>query len=243
MSRAAQRERLNSVVETVRNALRDAKIGYTGLDVEGDAIDVHDPRPRPASRTRARLSPRSTPILTVEIAADGAGHDALPARSRPRRAAARRSTQSIEIIRRRIDETGTKEPTIQRQGQDRILVQLPGRRQSRARQGAARAHRQADLSAGRYQRHRRGGAARPAAAGRRDPAGAGGARQPRRPGRLCRAQARHGRRRHAGRRAAHLPEQRAGRQLPVRRRRRQAASATRRARMSASLSRSCSTTR
>src|SRR5438477_8155564 len=34
--------------------------------------------------------------------------------------------QSIEIIRRRIDETGTKEPTIQRQGEDRILVQLPG---------------------------------------------------------------------------------------------------------------------
>jgi protein-export membrane protein SecD len=34
--------------------------------------------------------------------------------------------QSIEIIRRRIDETGTKEPTIQRQGQDRILVELPG---------------------------------------------------------------------------------------------------------------------
>jgi protein-export membrane protein SecD len=34
--------------------------------------------------------------------------------------------QSIEIIRRRIDDTGTKEPTIQREGQDRILVQLPG---------------------------------------------------------------------------------------------------------------------
>ena len=34
--------------------------------------------------------------------------------------------QSIEIIRRRIDETGTKEPTIQRQGEDRILVELPG---------------------------------------------------------------------------------------------------------------------
>ncbi|MDP7602047.1 MAG: protein translocase subunit SecD, partial [Rhodospirillales bacterium] len=34
--------------------------------------------------------------------------------------------QSIEIVRRRIDETGTREPTIQRQGQDRILVQLPG---------------------------------------------------------------------------------------------------------------------
>lgn len=35
-------------------------------------------------------------------------------------------SQSIEIVRRRIDETGTKEPTIQAQGDDRIIVQLPG---------------------------------------------------------------------------------------------------------------------
>src|SRR5207248_8712202 len=35
---AAQRERLNSIVDSIRNALRDAKIGYTGLNVEGDAI-------------------------------------------------------------------------------------------------------------------------------------------------------------------------------------------------------------
>lgn len=34
--------------------------------------------------------------------------------------------QSIEIVRRRIDETGTQEPLIQRQGEDRIIVQLPG---------------------------------------------------------------------------------------------------------------------
>ena len=34
--------------------------------------------------------------------------------------------QSIEIVRRRIDETGVREPTIQRQGEERILVQLPG---------------------------------------------------------------------------------------------------------------------
>src|SRR3546814_9055307 len=33
--------------------------------------------------------------------------------------------QSIEIVRRRIDETGTREPTIQRQGENRIIVQLP----------------------------------------------------------------------------------------------------------------------
>lgn len=34
--------------------------------------------------------------------------------------------QSIEIVRRRIDESGTKEPTIQAQGKDRILLQVPG---------------------------------------------------------------------------------------------------------------------
>ena len=35
-------------------------------------------------------------------------------------------SQSLEIVRRRIDEVGTREPTIQRQGEDRILVQVPG---------------------------------------------------------------------------------------------------------------------
>lgn len=34
--------------------------------------------------------------------------------------------QSLEIIRRRVDEVGTREPTIQRQGSDRILIQVPG---------------------------------------------------------------------------------------------------------------------
>ncbi len=35
-------------------------------------------------------------------------------------------TQSIEIVRRRIDELGTREPTIQRQGRNRIIMQVPG---------------------------------------------------------------------------------------------------------------------
>ncbi|WP_291735978.1 protein translocase subunit SecD, partial [Leisingera sp. F5] len=34
--------------------------------------------------------------------------------------------QALEIVRRRIDEVGTREPTIQRQGADRILIQVPG---------------------------------------------------------------------------------------------------------------------
>jgi preprotein translocase subunit SecD len=34
--------------------------------------------------------------------------------------------QSIEVVRRRIDSLGTREPSITRQGADRIVVQAPG---------------------------------------------------------------------------------------------------------------------
>ena len=121
---AAQRERLNTLVETVRNALRSAKIGYTGLDVEGDAIDftIRDTgRIEEAKGVLRKIDPE----ITVDIDSSGAGKmqfSRLATETRRRQAV----EQSIEIIRRRIDETGTKEPTIQRQGEDRILVELPG---------------------------------------------------------------------------------------------------------------------
>ncbi len=38
----------------------------------------------------------------------------------------RTMAQTLEIVRRRIDESGTREPTIQRQGSDRVLIQVPG---------------------------------------------------------------------------------------------------------------------
>jgi len=121
---AAQRERLNTTIDSVRNTLRDAHIGYTGLNVEGDAIAFtirETDRVEEAKRDLAKIDPD----MTVEIAPDGAGtmkFSTVATETRRRQAV----EQSIEIIRRRIDETGTKEPTIQREGQDRILVQLPG---------------------------------------------------------------------------------------------------------------------
>src|SRR5256886_7087727 len=121
---AAQHERLNSLTDNVRNALRDANIGYTGLEVEGDAIvfTIREPDRIEAARQALR---KIDPDLTVDIASDGSGtmkFSTVATETRRRQAV----EQSIEIIRRRIDETGTKEPTIQREGQDRILVQLPG---------------------------------------------------------------------------------------------------------------------
>jgi preprotein translocase subunit SecD len=121
---AAQREQLNSVIDNVRDALLSEKIGYTGLKVDGDAIVFtigDNGQIEPAKAALGKID-RS---LTVDIGPDGAGKMQFSAQA----TTARRDQaveQSIEIIRRRIDETGTKEPTIQRQGQDRILVELPG---------------------------------------------------------------------------------------------------------------------
>ena len=122
---AAQRERLNGIVDNVRKALLDEKIKYAGAPtVEGDAIVVKVSEPDRIEDAKKALA-KLDPDLTVDIAADGAGKIQF----NPQATDARRSQaveQSIEIIRRRIDETGTKEPTIQREGKDRILVQLPG---------------------------------------------------------------------------------------------------------------------
>jgi preprotein translocase subunit SecD len=121
---AAQTEQLNSVIDNVRDALRNAKIGYTGLNVENNAIVFTIRDTDRIEDARAALS-KIDSALTVDISPDGAGKMQFSAQATDQR---RRQAvdQSIEIIRRRIDETGTKEPTIQRQGQDRILVELPG---------------------------------------------------------------------------------------------------------------------
>lgn len=118
------RERIAALVDDTRVALRRAGLKYTGLKAARDRVvfQLIDPAQGDAAQDAvADLDPEA------EIESDAAGafqivltEEAVEAR----RAAA--VSQSIEIIRRRIDETGVREPTIQRQGEDRILVQLPG---------------------------------------------------------------------------------------------------------------------
>ena len=121
---AAQTEQLNGVIENVRDVLRDAKIGYTGLNVENNAIvfTIRDQDRFDDARTALA---KIDPALTVDIGSDGAGKMQFSEQATEQRRQ-QAVDQSIEIIRRRIDETGTKEPTIQRQGSDRVLVELPG---------------------------------------------------------------------------------------------------------------------
>jgi protein-export membrane protein SecD len=116
--------------------LRKARIGYTGLGIVGDAVSVRIRKDEQVDQALEMLEDLATP-LTVTIMGGG-GKDIVVERlgenqlilkltedavEQRRRSAVE---QSIEIVRRRIDETGTREPTIQRQGDDRILIQLPG---------------------------------------------------------------------------------------------------------------------
>jgi preprotein translocase subunit SecD len=116
------RERLEALVDSVRSALRKERIRYRGLGIEGTAVIVTVSKDADKALGLIKgLDPDTTSSV------DDGGRITLAITekaARERRASA--VEQSIEIVRRRIDATGVREPTIQRQGEDRILVQLPG---------------------------------------------------------------------------------------------------------------------
>lgn len=140
-------EELTALVESVRTSLRKERVFYTGLGVQGTSVVFHlrDAGDMDKVRTMARElassvsggggvgSPLSGLVRGISsgpellVQTDEKGDIKLTlsdqaVRDRKTRAIA----QSLEIIRRRIDETGVREPTIQREGEERILVQLPG---------------------------------------------------------------------------------------------------------------------
>ena len=121
---AVVKERLEALVDEARIALRAARIGYKGLGATATGVSLRLVDPATIEDAKALLRDVD-PNATVTATEDGAVSITLNevAINSIRDAAIK---QSLEIVRRRIDETGTREPTIQRQGTDRILVQLPG---------------------------------------------------------------------------------------------------------------------
>jgi len=116
-------ERLEAIVDGARRSLREARIGYVGLGVENGAagFTLRDP----ADSERARdLAAELDSDATVSV--DGTRVTLSMSEEAERQIKINAVQQSIEIVRRRVDETGTREPLIQRQGEDRILIQLPG---------------------------------------------------------------------------------------------------------------------
>lgn len=140
-----QNERLDNILADIRVDLRGAKIGYKKLFVSKSSADANAQtgiivRLRQASDMKQAeriLNDVSNPITVNLFNGTQANElvvsqlDALSYFVALTDAAILQRNikavdQSIEIIRRRIDEFGTTEPTIQRQGDKRILVQVPG---------------------------------------------------------------------------------------------------------------------
>lgn len=122
---SVMKERAEDLVATTRRALRDERIGYKRLSAleDGMRVSVRDVSHLVDAKRiiREEIDPG---LIMTDIAGD-----TIEVRYSPAALDEIKSLtieQSIEIVRRRVDETGTNEPLIQRQGDDRILVQLPG---------------------------------------------------------------------------------------------------------------------
>ena len=129
--------RMQAMWPEVRNALRAerAVIGTIRLQPsEPDRLEVKISQPEGTERAIEVVRSLARPVVSassvgetdiVVSAQDGVLQVQL---SEAEKLATddRTVKQALEIIRRRIDEVGTREPTIQRQGTSRILIQVPG---------------------------------------------------------------------------------------------------------------------
>ena len=135
----AVKDRTTSTLEDVRKALRSAKILYSGLAVAAtdDAISVQmvDPAKTPDAMTLLKKAVQPSGLVfglgnsagEFDVTSSDSGLITL-ALSRAGREELRQRTmeQSVEVVRRRVDPTGSTEATFARQGQNRILLQVPG---------------------------------------------------------------------------------------------------------------------
>jgi preprotein translocase subunit SecD len=135
-SNAVKKEKLNQVLDDARRVLREARIRFQGLTVRGDVVEVRVNEANDVANALTKLRELSQPLggllgstgqRSLEVQDAGGGLIRLTV---PQAAITERIRQSVEqsiqIIEKRVNELGTVEPLIQRQGVDRILVQVPG---------------------------------------------------------------------------------------------------------------------
>jgi preprotein translocase subunit SecD len=129
---------LNNLRDEARKVLRDAKIGFTGIGAQGLSqlvIKLAKPEQRDAAmkvlqKVRQPIGNAllGTGVYDVDISeASEAGTIIIKESEQGlRQRIANAASASIETINRRVNNLGTSESTIVRQGADRILIQFPG---------------------------------------------------------------------------------------------------------------------
>ena len=116
-------EKLDSVLSDIRSSLRKSKIGYKKLSIQNDIISFKKRGDSSNEKIRSIIFSIDKNLI-VENKLDS--FFIKFSKQNKKNITKTTMTQAIEIVRRRIDETGTNEPSIQQQGADRIIVQLPG---------------------------------------------------------------------------------------------------------------------
>ncbi|SNS81996.1 protein translocase subunit SecD [Tropicimonas sediminicola] len=130
-------DRMDNYWPEVRDALRDERdtVGaIRRIDAPVGELQVRIGNPDGMARALEVVRGLSRPILTLtgagaqDIEVSGSGDVlTLQLSEAEKRATDDRTLQhSVEIVRRRVDEVGTREPSIQRQGDTRIVIQVPG---------------------------------------------------------------------------------------------------------------------
>lgn len=130
-------QRMEALWPEVRDALRDerATVGTIRLqDSEPGILRVRISQPEGMATAIQTVEGLARPVTSLtgagasDLAVTSDGADIIVQLSEAEKLATDERTlrQALEIIRRRIDEVGTREPTILRQGTDRILIQVPG---------------------------------------------------------------------------------------------------------------------
>ncbi|MFM6988160.1 MAG: protein translocase subunit SecD [Arenimonas sp.] len=125
--KAALEKRENAYLDEIRGALREAKLGDYDASRGVDGIAIRFKNPQELLRAESLLM-KSFPALQFSQP-DGGNGLLLKAQATPaeaKRIADGAVDQNITILRNRIDALGVSEPVIQRQGGNRIIVQLPG---------------------------------------------------------------------------------------------------------------------
>lgn len=120
---ALLKEQLESLAAVVRPALRENKI-FAKVAIEDGLLQVK--LVNASQVTEARDLIRKQEAMALDINAEGGLLKIGYSEKAVAEMTAQAVDQSLEIVRRRIDEMGTKEPLIQKQGADRIVIQLPG---------------------------------------------------------------------------------------------------------------------
>jgi preprotein translocase subunit SecD len=126
-TKAVLNKRLQGLQSSVRSMLRDKNVRHAGISRNGDTIEVKFREAETRDKAKEVLASQLGELILTE-AVDGADLKLIAAMKPEALKATQENAvqQNISTLSKRVNELGVAEPLIQRQGADRIVVQLPG---------------------------------------------------------------------------------------------------------------------